>query len=123
MFYAVGVCNHFSSLSSENSSVMESNVDMIPTANLHMKSSVSSLVGEAVTTPTIVDSDAPENEAAVALSSAKPVSKLAVKVQTPSTKSPKVVPKKKEESSEDSDSSSSEEQVAVVKKKLRSCRL
>ena len=40
-----------------------------------------------------------------------------VQVQTPATKSPKVVPKKKEESSEDSDSSSSEEQVAVVKKK------
>ena len=117
VFYAVDVCNRFSSLSLENSSVMESNVDMIPAANLHMQSSVSSLVGEAVTTTTIADSDSPDNEAAVALSSAKPVSKPALKVQTPSTNSPKVIPKKKEESSEDSDSSSLEEQVAVVKKK------
>ena len=47
---------------------------------------------------------------------AKPISAPVAKVQTPSTKSLKVVPQKKEESSDDSVGSSSEEQVVVVKK-------
>ena len=52
----------------KNSTVMEPNVDETPAANLHwkvMKSSVSSLVVGAITTPTIVDSDVPDNGAAV----------------------------------------------------------
>ena len=68
VFYAVDVCNCFSSLSKENSPVMESNVDEILAANLHwkvMESSVFSLVGEAVTICTFVDSDVPDNRAAV----------------------------------------------------------
>ena len=74
MFYAVNVCNCFSSLSIENSPVMESNDEKIPTANLHwkvMESPVSSLVREAITTPTIVDSNVPDNGAAVELSLAE----------------------------------------------------
>ena len=54
--------------------MMESNVDEIPAANLHwkvMESSVSSLVGEIVTTRNIVDSDVPDNGAAVELSLAE----------------------------------------------------
>ena len=54
--YAVDVCNHFSFLSIESTLVIESNVDVIPTANLCwkvMESSVSSLVGEVVTILTI----------------------------------------------------------------------
>ena len=50
--------------------MMEFNVDKTPAANLHwkvMESSVSSLVAEGVTTPTIVESDVPDNGAAVSL--------------------------------------------------------
>ena len=53
---------------------MESNVDIIPAVNFCWKvteSSVSSLVREAVTTPTIVGSDVPDNKAAVELSLAE----------------------------------------------------
>ena len=49
---AVDVCNHFSFLLIESTLVIESNVDVTPTANICwkvMESSVSSLVGEVVT--------------------------------------------------------------------------
>ena len=54
--------------------VMESNVDKITAANIHwevMKSSVSGLVGEAVTAPTNMDCDVHANRAAVELSLAE----------------------------------------------------
>ena len=50
---------------------MESNVDKIPAADLHgkvTKNSVSSLLGEAVTSSTNLDSDVPDNGAAIGLS-------------------------------------------------------
>ena len=64
-----------------------------------------------------VDEESSSSEDSSDEDPAKPVSKPVTKVQTPSTKSPKVVPKKKGESSDSSDSPSSEEWVAVVKKK------
>ena len=68
--YTFDVCNHFSSLPIE----IESNVGVIPAVNLHwkvMESYVSSLVGEAVTTPTIVATDVPDRETAVKLALAE----------------------------------------------------
>ena len=69
--YTCDVCNHFSSLPMQNTSVMGSNVDKIPAGDLHGKvteSSVSSLIGEAVTISTNVDSDVPNNGADIGLS-------------------------------------------------------
>ena len=71
MCYAVDVCNCFSSLSIENTPVMESDVDVIPTANYCWQvteSSAPSLVREAVTTPNNLNSDVTVNEAAIELS-------------------------------------------------------
>ena len=50
---------------------MESNVDKIPADRTVTESSVSNLAGEAVATPTNVDSDVPVNGAAVELSLAQ----------------------------------------------------
>ena len=61
-----------------------------------------------------VDEEGSSEESSDEEEPAKPVSKPIAKVQTPSTQSPKVVPKKTEESSDDSGGSSSEEQVVVV---------
>ena len=64
MCYAVHICNRFAFPSIENTPVMESNVDVIPAANLCwqvMESSAPSLVGETVTTPTNLNKSVPVN--------------------------------------------------------------
>ena len=53
------VCNNFSTVPIENTSVIKSNVDKIPADRTVVESSVSILAGEAVTTPTNMDYDSP----------------------------------------------------------------
>ena len=68
MCYTVDVYSCVSSLPVENTPVMESNVDKILVDRTATESSVPTLAGEAVTTPTNMDSDVPVNSAAVKLS-------------------------------------------------------